>query len=166
MRKLWIVGALLLVFVAVGAASTAGAREQRLFFAHLTGGQEVPAVETRAHGAALLALDRDESRLGYVVLVARLEGATMAHIHCGSPGVNGPVVAFLFGPVVEGVSGSGLLAKGVVDAGDVIAAPDSPACPGGIANFADLVAKLRDGGAYVNVHTLANPTGEIRGTVQ
>src|SRR5262249_16050291 len=47
----------------------------------------------------------------------------------------------------------GVLAEGTITAANVIARPDSAACPGGLATFDDLVARLRSGDAYVNVHT-------------
>ena len=40
------------------------------------------------------------------------------------------------------------------------------ACPGGIATLADLLAKIRSGGAYTNVHTIQWPAGEIRGDIR
>jgi hypothetical protein len=54
----------------------------------------------------------------------------------------------------------------MIGAGDVIAAPDSAACPGGVASLADLILKIQSGETYVNVHTLAHPGGEIRGPLQ
>ncbi len=97
--------------------------------------------------------------------VANGEGITQAHIHCGPPGVNGPVVVFLFGLVPTGVDNNGTLSEGVITNANVIPRPDSAACPGGVANLADVVAKMRTGGAYANVHTLEFPGGEIRGGI-
>jgi len=48
----------------------------------------------------------------------------------------------------------------------VIPLPPSAACPGGVANFADLIAKMQTGGAYVNAHTTGHPAGEIRGQIR
>jgi hypothetical protein len=76
------------------------------------------------------------------------------------------VVAFLFGFDPAGVSENGVLAEGTITAANVIPRPDSPACPGGVANFDDLIAKMRSGDAYVNVHTVAFPAGEIRGQLK
>jgi len=48
----------------------------------------------------------------------------------------------------------------------VIPLADSANCPGGIADLQELLAQMRAGQTYVNVHTLANPGGEIRGQVE
>jgi hypothetical protein len=121
-------------------------------------------VDTRAHGRAGLHISKDGDAIRYRLTVANINDVTQAHIHCGEEGVNGPVVAFLygFGPTV---TPHGVLSSGVITEADVIPRPDSAECPGGVANLDDLVEKLQDGGAYVNVHTVAFPGGEIRGQV-
>jgi hypothetical protein len=104
--------------------------------------------------------------VGIGLIVANIEGVTQSHIHCGAEGVNGPVVAFLFGPVLGGLDANGVLAQGALTNANTIPRPDSAQCPGGVANFDELIAKIRSGEAYVNVHTLANPGGEIRGQIR
>ena len=138
-------------------------------------------METDGQGAALFRLrspgllgidaandnGNDGAALKFWLFVQNLEGVTQAHIHCGAPDVNGPVVAFLFGFVAEGVTvTNGLLASGAVRDADVIPRPGSEVCPGGVSDFAELVEKIRSGEAYVNVHTIANPPGEIRGQIR
>ncbi|MGZ4385261.1 MAG: CHRD domain-containing protein, partial [Gaiellaceae bacterium] len=72
---------------------------------------------------------------------SRLTGkALAAHVHLGRRGVAGPVALPLCGPCASGVHGTKKLTSKVRVA---------------------LIA----GGAYVNVHTLRNPGGEIRGQV-
>lgn len=142
----------------------------RNFVAPLNPGEEVPAptlTETKnPTGNATLRLGRNGTELSYKLIVANIENVTQSHIHCGAAGVAGPVVAFLFGFVPDGVSSNGILAEGTVTAADVIARPDSDACPGGLANFDELLAHMRAGTAYVNVHTTQNPPGEIRGQIR
>jgi hypothetical protein len=143
------------------------AEMRRTFHAHLTGAQEQPApISTDASGEAIFQLSKDGTSLSYKVIVNNLANATQAHIHCGGPDVAGPVVAFLFGFVAEGVTQNGVLAEGVITAADVIARPDSEACMGGLATFEQLIAKIRSGEAYINVHTIAHPPGEIRGAIK
>jgi hypothetical protein len=136
------------------------------FIAPLSGGEEVPAVATNARGVAILQLSKDGTELSYKLIVANIRNVTQAHIHCGAKGVNGPVVVFLFGFDPAGVSVNGVLAEGTITATNVIPRPNSPACPAGVANFDDLLAKMRSGDAYVNVHTVTNPPGEIRGQIK
>ncbi|MGH7321046.1 MAG: CHRD domain-containing protein [Candidatus Rokuibacteriota bacterium] len=116
-------------------------------------------MKTEAHGTCVAGTE-----LSFKLIVANIEDINQAHIHCGAAGVAGPVVAFLYGlnPVV---SPDGILSEGTVTAASVIPRPDSVACPGGVANFAALLAKMQSGDAYVNVHTLANLAGEIRGQI-
>lgn len=154
---------LLAVFVTTGAASMS---DQRNFVAPLSGRAEVPPNDSQGTGVAKFKLSEDGTELSYKLIVANIDNVTQAHIHCGAEGVNGPVVAFLFGFAAGGVTLNGVLAEGTITAADVIPRPDSPACPGGVADFDDLLAKMRSGDAYVNVHTIELPPGEIRGQIQ
>ena len=115
----------------------------------LSGAQEVPVVATSASGLGVFTLSQDQERLKFRVVVAGLSGAiTGAHFHIAAPGANAPVALnltpFLTGNVLEGeISSQGttpLL---------------TPA----------LLAALVQGGVYINVHTAANPGGEIRAQV-
>lgn len=135
------------------------------FVAPLKGRDEVPPVETQATGLAKFQLSKDGTELHYKLIASNIEGVTQAHIHCGAPGVNGPVVIFLFGFDAAGVDPNGILAQGTLTAAGLIPRLDSPECPGGIADFGDLIDRLESGGAYANVHTLVNPGGEIRGHI-
>ncbi|HYI22357.1 MAG TPA: CHRD domain-containing protein [Candidatus Limnocylindrales bacterium] len=155
--------ALALLVLVVSPAAAAGPDNN--FAAPLRGNEEVPAVETHAVGVATFKLNRAETEMQFKLNVANGEGITQAHIHCGPPGVNGPVVVFLFGLVPTGVDNNGTLNEGVITNANVIPRPDSAACPGGVANLGDVVAKMRTGGAYANVHTLDFPGGEIRGGI-
>jgi hypothetical protein len=135
------------------------------FEAPLSGAGEVPPVDTGATGRATFSLNDDETELRFKVKVRKITGVTAAHIHCGAPNVNGPVVAFLFGPVAPTGTINGTLAKGTLTNADVIPRPDSAECPGGVANLADLIEKMRSGDTYVNAHTAAHPGGEMRGQI-
>lgn len=146
------------------------ANQLQNFNTHLTGDEEVPPVDTRAQGQTNFQLSKDGDQLRYKLIVANIENVLMAHIHCGPRGVNGPVTVWLYpeGPppqLIEGRS-SGVLAEGTITNDDVVALPDSPACPGGIENLDDVLEKMRTGGAYVNVHTSQFPPGEIRGQIR
>jgi hypothetical protein len=125
------------------------------FVAPMSGDEEVPPVETQATGVAKFKL-REEG-LVFKVNVANIEDVVASHIHCGAVGDNGPVGVTLFagGPV----SVNGTLAKGVITAPD-----EDNEC--GWTDLEAVVAALESGDTYVNVHTAANPGGEIRGQVK
>jgi len=61
-------------------------------------------------------------------------------------------VVILFSTAITGTT-NGVLASGAMQASAII----------GGESFATLVDKIRNGNAYVNVHTMANAAGEIRG---
>lgn len=131
------------------------------FRATLTGAQEVPAVDTTARGTATFRLDAGLKELRYEVRVTNGVGVTQAHLHCANAGVNGPVVVFLFGPESAGVDVNGKLAAGTIENDDLIATEGEP-CGKVLNNVASLYDAILEGRVYVNVHTLANPGGEIR----
>lgn len=131
----------------------------RRFVAQLSGAEEVPPVMTDASGSAVFALNEQEDRLAFDLVVSDIRNVTAAHIHLGRRGENGPIVAFLFGPVPGGVTRTGRLASGTITAADLVGPLEG-------ADFGALVTAMREGRAYVNVHTVAHPDGEIRGQIR
>lgn len=164
--KLRAIKAALIAVLLLNGIAIASPPESSNFEAPLSGSQEVPAVDTNASGNTFLRLNGDETELRFRLIVANIDEVTQAHIHCGTAGVNGSVTAFLFGFADPSVTVNGVLSEGTITDADVIDLSDSPACPGGISDLGDLIAKLRTGGAYVNVHTEDHPGGEIRGQVR
>lgn len=124
----------------------------------LSGDNEVPSNDSRGAGTAIFRLDKSGSTLHYKLIVANTEDVTQAHIHLAPAGQNGPVAAFLFGFVAGGVTQNGILAEGSLTQADLI---------GPLAGqpLGALVDAMRDGGAYVNVHTVAIPSGEVRAQI-
>ncbi len=134
------------------------------FRAHLSGDQEVPPAETNATGQAIFQLSKDGMSLSYKLIVANIENVRMAHIHLAPAGVNGGVVAWLYPssapPVLIEGKVNGVLAEGVITEADVVGAlapEDEP--------FKALIAAIKAGNTYVNVHTTAYGGGEIRGQI-
>lgn len=78
-----------------------------------------------------------------------------SHIHLAPVGVNGPIVVPLFSGIQSGLF-DGVLAQGTITAADL-----SGPLVG--ASLDALIAEMNAGNTYVNIHTLANPGGEIRG---
>lgn len=134
----------------------------KIFKAVLTGDEEVPPVVTTAGGQAVFRLSKDESELHFTLVVTDIENVRMAHIHMASAGINGPVSVWLYpeGPPPiekEGIT-NGLLAKGVITENSLVGPLEGK-------SLEELISALENGNAYVNVHTTANPGGEIRGQI-
>lgn len=142
---------------AAGAADKSGEK----FRADLTGDAEVPPVITDTSGDFRLAYDDFEGTATYRIRLRDGTRVFMAHIHCGVAGNNGPIVVWLAGRPATGaweVDGKWIDNAAFTDA-DVI----SSSCG---TNLAELIEAIRNGGAYVNVHTEANPGGEVRGQIR
>jgi hypothetical protein len=143
----------------VGAVAQA---QPRNFRAHLSGAQEVPPVDTRAQGQAIFQLSPDGMSIHYQLNVANIEDVLMAHIHMAPAGENGAVVVWLYPheppPVLIPGRFQGVLAAGVITAADLVGPLTGQ-------TLQDLLDAIEGGNTYVNVHTVANPGGEIRGQV-
>ena len=87
---------------------------------HCQARHEVHEVQSQGQCQALFKLKEDGAGLEYKLLASNLEFVTQAHIHMAPSGQNGPVVAFLFGFVAQGVSPNGLLARGIITDADLI----------------------------------------------
>ena len=148
--------ALFVALFIMSSSNQASAGEN--FRAVLSGGEEVPPVATMARGNAQFQLNQDGTELSFRLIVANIEFVTQSHIHLAPAGANGSVVAFLFGFVPAGVTINGNLAVGTLTASSLIG-------PLSGATLSDLVGEMAAGNTYVNVHTQANPPGEVRGQI-
>ncbi|MBI2906163.1 MAG: CHRD domain-containing protein [Chloroflexi bacterium] len=133
------------------------------FKATLAGANEVPPVATQATGEATFFLSQDGMSLTFKLTAANIENITQSHIHTAATGVNGPVVAWLYPSAPPAVLIPGAF-NGVLSEGTLTA--DS--LRGVLAGrpLAELIAAIRVGNAYVNVHTSQRPGGEMRGQIQ
>ena len=93
-----------LVFVSLGSIAilsqqqppTDYAQQQlQAFIAKLTGKDEVPAVDTQAIDKAQFQLNSDGNEINYDLTMTNLNSFTIAHVHQGKTGENGPPVAEL-----------------------------------------------------------------------
>lgn len=155
-----------LAFIAAVGITTAceSTTEARVRYrATMTGGQEVPAVTTSGSGTFEATLDQSTNILTYTLTYSGLgTAATMAHIH--GPAAAGATAGILVDfatstalgrTLTLGTSGSG---TGTINLGvtSVITGTVS----------GDSLRKLLDSGnAYINVHSVNNGNGEIRGQV-
>jgi hypothetical protein len=143
--------------------STAVAIAVENFRTHLTGDSERPVpVVTNAQGQAIFQYSEDEDSLSYKLNVANIKDVTQAHLHLinNEETGTGPIVVWLYpdGPPAQLIPGrsQGTLAEGTITADDLIGLLAGQ-------SIADLVEAIKAGRIYVNVHTTANPAGEIRG---
>jgi mono/diheme cytochrome c family protein len=114
--------------------------------ATLTGAEEVPPVQTTASGNAWVLFDPQTNTLSWTVEFSGLSGpATGAHFH---------------GPADVGAT-AGVVVSLVADPAAGFASP----IQGTATITAEQAAQFTGGMWYVNVHTAANPAGEIRGQV-
>lgn len=130
-----------------------------VYAADLDGSSEVPAVTTGASGVATASYDAAAGELDVTVAAFALDGVTMAHLHNGAAGENGPVVVSLLDAVDGGLAldVDGGVARTTITDEDVIVDGDVDG------TVADLVTEIEAGNVYVNVHTVGEPAGELRG---
>jgi hypothetical protein len=136
----------------------------------LTGFQEVPSVSTLAKGQLDLKINRAGDSIDYTLSYSGLQAdVRQAHIHFAQKSVNGPIVVWLCGttPSNPGPAGTPTCPQsgsvsGTISSEDVLPSPTQQLAAGEIL---ELIAALRGGVAYTNVHTVASPGGEIRGQI-
>jgi hypothetical protein len=168
MKKLGIMTALLVVLAVPPVA-----RAERIK-ASLIGYQEVPAVSTVASGEFSATISPDDESIDYELTYSGLQGmVTQSHIHVAQLSVNGGIVIWLCGTATNpGPAGtqtcppSGTI-TGTITAANVVAPAtmfDSQQLAAG--DLAAVIAAIRAGVAYANVHTDLSPGGEIRGQIQ
>jgi CHRD domain len=171
MNKTTAIALAVLTGLALIAAAAAGLN--RNWSEHLSGDVEVPIRDTQGQGQAIFHLSKDGTSLEYKVIASNIENVFQGHIHQGPPGVNGPIVVWLF-PSTAPVAGppgagrtDGVLAEGTITAANLV---------GPLAGqpLSALVEAMNTSNAYVNVHTSDGvappnegpgdfPGGEIRG---
>ncbi|MBC7513382.1 MAG: CHRD domain-containing protein [Herminiimonas sp.] len=107
----------------------------------LSGANEVPAIVTTATGSGMIRVASDHTVSGSISTTG-IDGKA-AHIHMAQKGSNGPVVL----PLTKVADGSWIVPEGAKLSD---------------AQYASYIA----GDMYVNVHSAANPAGEIRGQLR
>jgi CHRD domain len=161
-----------LAVLAIGSYATADSGKKNLETGPMSGyleGAPGGPISTGANGSFEATIEGDE--LHYTLSYSDLESdVTQAHIHFGHRSTNGGISAWLCGTdALPGPDGtppcpgarSGTISDTIV-AADVIG-------PGGqgiaAGEFDELVAALRAGKAYANVHTTTFGGGEVRGQI-
>jgi CHRD domain len=153
----------------VALATQAGPDPLQRYAAQLVSAQEVPSVSSVARGSFRATVDEAGQTIEYELTFTDLEAAvSQAHIHTAQHGVNGGIMLWLCGtPALPGPVGtpacpaSGTI-TGTLTPTQIVAVPAQGIAPG---EFAEVVAALRNGVAYANVHSAKFPGGEIRGQI-
>ena len=161
--RVFVVGVTGLVVVLAAAASfAADAGEKNALAATfpLSGYQEVPPISTTGSGTFTGSLVGGTS-IQYSLTYSGTEGTvTMAHIHFGTPGVNGGIIAWLCGGGGKPACPATGTVSGTIVAADVVALPSQGIAAG---DFPALLDAVVNKAAYANVHSTTYPSGEIRG---
>ena len=175
MRKLALKGLVLTVVIGVlggGSYAIAGGGTGKFKGHDMNGYEENIDVSTVATGSFDAKLSDDGTSIHYVLSYSGLEGTVQqAHVHFGKAGINGGVSFFLCGtgpgpanrppataPATPDCPQSGTVEDDIV-AADVI----GPAGQGiEVGNLPEILAAMRAGHAYANVHSSKWPGGEIR----
>ena len=126
------------------------------YAADLRGANEVPPTGSSAFGSAFLTFDFVNNLIGWEVNSSGIANASLSHIHRGAAGVAGPVIinfATSASQIAGGrTSGFATIASQQANA---FLASDLPA----------LANATTANNYYVNLHSSAFPTGEIRGQI-
>jgi len=165
-----------LIAVSAALAASTAARSEDIR-ARLIGYQEVPSVSTPARGEFEGKISRDDGLIEYELSFSGLVGTVQqSHIHFGQRSVNGSVVIWLCQtattPAPAAVAGltplcpqSGTVTGQITAANVINASTTSQQITAG--ELAEIIAAIRAGSAYANVHTTPlNPGGEIRGQIR
>lgn len=124
-----------------------------VFEAVLSGSNEVPVRASAGNGVSHVVIHGNT--VTWAVEIDDISNVTLSHIHVGPATGTGPVrVNFFNGPTVS-TTDKMVLASGTFGAEGVT----------GI-GFDQLLTEIRNGNAYVNVHTTQFPGGEIRGQLR
>ena len=132
----------------------------------LTGYEEDPLVLSTTGTGEFRARIGPGAKITYSLRYSALEGTvTQAHIHLGGAAQSGGISVFFCSNLGNGPAGTQACppapatVTGTIRPADVIGPVGQGIDPG---QFAELVAAIRAGATYVNVHSTKYPGGDIR----
>ena len=138
-------------------------RPERDFRAALAGHNEVPVTLSAGSGSLSLTVNDDDTSVHFVLTYGGfLTPVGAAHIHVAQRNVNGGVTVFFCGGGGRPACPAQGTVEGDFTANDVIGLAAQQL---EVNNLPKLLAAIRAGKTYVNVHTATSPAGEIRGQI-
>jgi CHRD domain len=159
-----------IALLGIGSYAVAGGGTKDFEGSPLSGYEENPDISTTGTGSFEARVSKDGKSLQYELGYSGLEGNVLqAHVHFGKRAVNGGISFFLCTnlntPTNDDCPQAGKV-EGDIDATDVIG-PNSGTFVQGIepGAFNEILAAMRAGHAYANVHTSKWPGGEIRAQI-
>ncbi len=174
MGKLALRGLVLSVVIGLlglGSYAIAGGGSNKFSGSPMTGYEENIDISTPASGSFQARLSKDGTKLAYELTYGELEGTvTQSHVHFGKTALNGGISFWLCETAgTQSPSAStptcpapGGTVTGEITAAEVIGPTGQGIAPG---EFAEILAAMRAGHAYANVHTTTRPGGEIRAQI-
>ena len=138
--------------------------------AKLSGYEEVPTLSSSGSARLFARINEAETAVEWRLSYANLESpVTQSHIHFSARAISGPVVVFFCSNLGNGPAGTQACPPapatitGTFTAADVLGGAAAQGLEAG--NLAELIAAIRAGATYANVHTTGRPAGEVRGQI-
>lgn len=161
---------LTLVTASALALATASAFADERIRTRMTGYQEVPSVSTAAGGEFEVKIHPDGQAFDWVLSYSGLQGDVLqAHIHFAQRHVIGAIVVWLCGSATNpGPAGTPACPQSGTVSGTAMAGNVGPGAATQqltAGEIGEVIAAMRAGAAYANVHTTLSPGGEIRGQI-
>jgi hypothetical protein len=155
-----------------GVTTAAVAHDRAKFRADLNGYEETPAVASAGVGTFRAQISRNSDEIRYSLTYGgQFNGTvTQAHIHLGQEGVAGGISVWLCAnnpPITNAPAGTQVCPQSGTITGTITPANVVGPAAQGIATgeFAKLVAAMRAGVTYANIHSTTQGGGEIRGQI-
>src|SRR5258708_113272 len=164
-----------LVAMSAALAASTACRSEAIA-ARLSGCQEVPAVSTVGRAEFEGKISPDDRFIDWEMTFDGLQAPIQqSHIHVAQRSVNGGIMIWLCGtgttqplagpPGTQTCPQSGTI-RGTISAANVTPAASATAQQIAAGELGKVIAAIRAGAAYVNIHTAVSPGGEIRGQLR
>ncbi len=156
----------------VASADHDHGRREEVIRAQLVGYNETPSVSTPAKGTFRAVIDEDAGTITYTLRYDGIGAVTQSHLHLGQHHTAGGIVVFLCTNLPNAPAGTVVQPCPTAQPAEITGIIRMADVTGNIATqqiapgeFAELVAAIRAGAVYVNIHSTPSPAGEIRGQI-